>query len=152
QLSPRVAPQMIGLGLLEAVPTADIIVLADPDDRDGDGISGRPQIVWSSEFDRPMLGRFGHKAGSATIREQSASAFLGDMGLSNPLFPYPFGECTDAQTDCRTAPAGQDQGIRDGMEVDGESLDLVTFYSRNLAVPARRGLDDPEVLRGKEIA
>lgn len=152
QLSPRVAPQMIGLGLLEAVPAADILALADPDDRDGDGISGRPQIVWSSEFDRPMLGRFGHKAGNATIREQAASAFLGDMGLSNPMFPHPFGECTDAQADCRAAPAGQEPGIRDGLEVDGESLDLVTFYSRNLAVPARRSIDDRHVLRGKEIA
>lgn len=152
QISPRVAPQMIGLGLLEAVPVADILALADPDDRNGDGISGRPQIVWSSEFDRPMLGRFGHKAGNATIREQSASAFLGDMGLSTPLFPVPSGECTDAQAQCRAAPAGQEPGIRDGLEVDGESLDLVTFYSRNLAVPARRNADDPRVLRGKEIA
>lgn len=152
QISPRVAPQMIGLGLLEAVPAADILALADPDDRNGDGISGRAQIVWSSEFDRPMLGRFGHKAGNATIREQSASAFLGDMGLSNPLFPHPSGECTDAQAQCLAAPAGQEPGIRDGLEVDGASLDLVTFYSRNLAVPARRDPDDALVLRGKQIA
>lgn len=152
QMSPRVAPQMIGLGLIEAIPVADIVAGADETDRDGDGISGRPQIVWSSEFERPMLGRFGHKAGNATIREQSASAFLGDMGLSNPLFPQASGECTDAQADCRAAPAGQEQGVRDGLEVDGESLDLVTFYSRNLAVPERRNAADPQVLRGKEIA
>lgn len=62
-LSPRVAPQMIGLGLLEAIPAADILALADPDDADGDGISGRPNVVWSDEFNRPMLGRFGLKAG-----------------------------------------------------------------------------------------
>ena len=152
QISPRVAPQMIGLGLIEAIPVADIVAGADEDDADGDGISGRPQIVWSSEFDRPMLGRFGHKAGNATIKEQSASAFSGDMGLSNPLFPAPSGECTEAQPDCRAAPAGQEPGIRDGLEVDGPSLDLVTFYSRNLAVPERRDAGDPQVLRGKEIA
>ena len=152
QVSPRVAPQMIGLGLIEAVPVADIVAGADPEDADGDGISGRPQIVWSSQFDRPMLGRFGHKAGNATILEQSASAFSGDMGLSTPLFDSPSGECTDAQTDCRSAPSGQEPGIRDGLEVDGASLDLVNFYSRNLAVPERRGADDPRVLRGKEIA
>ncbi|MFI0394701.1 di-heme oxidoreductase family protein [Paracoccus jiaweipingae] len=151
-ISPRVAPQMIGLGLLEAVPVADILALADPQDSDGDGISGRPNIVWSHEYDRPMLGRFGLKAGAPTIKHQSAGAFAGDMGLSNPLFPDPSGECTTAQTDCRTAPAGQEPGIRDGLEVDSQSLDLVTFYSRNLAVPARRNLDDPQVLRGKEIA
>lgn len=152
QTSPRVAPQMIGLGLIEAIPVADILSAADEGDADGDGISGRAQIVWSSEFDRPMLGRFGHKAGNATIREQSASAFAGDMGLSNPLFPDPAGECTEAQADCRAAPAGQEPGVRDGLEVDGPSLDLVTFYSRNLAVPERRNAADPQVLRGKEIA
>ena len=152
QISPRVAPQMIGLGLIEAIPAADIIAGADEDDADGDGISGRAQIVWSSEFDRPMLGRFGHKAGNATIREQSASAFAGDMGLSNPLFPDPSGECTPAQADCRSAPSGQEPGVRDGLEVDAASLDLVTFYSRNLAVPERRGAGDSRVLRGKKIA
>ena len=61
-ISPRVAPQMIGLGLLEAIPAADIVAAADPQDRDGDGISGRAQIVWSSEFGQPMLGRFGRAA------------------------------------------------------------------------------------------
>ena len=151
-LSARVAPQMIGLGLLEAVPVADILALADPEDSDKDGISGRPQIVWSDEFGRPLLGRFGHKAGNATIREQSASAFSGDMALSTPLFPNPSGECTDSQTACLNAPAGQEPEVRDGLEVDGKSLDLVTFYSRNLAVPERRDLADPQVLRGKEIA
>ncbi|MFV0410513.1 MAG: di-heme oxidoredictase family protein [Paracoccus sp. (in: a-proteobacteria)] len=150
--SPRVAPQMIGLGLLEAVPVADILALADPGDTDGDGISGRAQIVWSAEYDQPMLGRFGHKGGNSTIRAQSAGALAGDMGLSNPLARDPSGECTDTQDACRKAPAGQEADIRDGLEVDSESLDLVTFYSQNLAVPERRQLDDPQVLRGKEIA
>ncbi len=151
-LSPRVAPQMIGLGLIEAVPVADILALADPDDTDGDGISGRPNIVWSEEYHRPMLGRFGLKAGAPTIRHQSAGALSGDMGLSNPLFSDPYGDCTPAQTDCRAAAVGQEPDLRDGLEVDGESLDLVTFYSRNLAVPARRNPGDPQVLRGKEVA
>ncbi|MDS9468829.1 di-heme oxidoredictase family protein [Paracoccus sp. MBLB3053] len=151
-MSPRVTPQMIGLGLLESVPAADILALADPGDSDGDGISGRPNIVWSDEFGRPLLGRFGLKAGKPTIREQSAKAFADDMGLSTPLFPGPSGECTPVQADCLNATAGQEPGIRDGLEVDGQALDLVTFYARNLAVPERRNLDDPAVLRGKEIA
>ena len=150
-LSPRVAPQMIGLGLLEAIPATDILALADPDDADGDGISGRAQIVPSAEFGVPMLGRFGLRAGTPTVREQSAGAFSGDMGLSTPLFPDPWGDCTPAQDQCRTAPHGQEPGTRDGLEVDGESLDLVTFYSRNLGVPERRNVDDPQVLRGKEL-
>lgn len=148
-LSPRIAPQMIGLGLLEAIPAADILTLADPEDADGDGISGRANVVWSVEFDQPMLGRFGLKAGAPTIRYQSAGAFAGDIGISNPLFPAPWGECTTAQEDCRNAPHG-DNDAR-AFEIDAEGLDLVTFYSRNLAVPARRNVNDPKVLRGKEV-
>jgi len=147
-LSPRVAPQMIGLGQL-AIPAADILALADPDDADGDGISGRPNIVWSVEYDMPMLGRFGLKAGSPTIRHQSASAFAGDIGISTPLFRDAWGECTETQIDCRNAMHG-DQDDR-GVEVDGEALDLVVFYSRNLAVPKRRDVDELQVLRGKQV-
>ena len=150
-LSPRVAPQMIGLGLLEAIPAADILANADPDDANGDGISGRASIVPSAEFGVPMLGRFGLKGGAPTIREQSAGAFSGDMGLSTPVKPDPHGECSMAQADCRAAPVGQEPDTRDGLEVDAKSLDLVTFYSRNLAVPERRRIDDPVVLRGKAL-
>ncbi len=150
-LSSRVAPQMIGLGLLEAIPAADILALADPDDANGDGISGRPQIVPSVEFGVPMLGRFGLKGGAPTVKEQSAGAFAGDMGLSTTLHPDPWGDCSTGQPTCIDAAHGQEAGIRDGLEVDSESLDLVTFYSRNLGVPARRDLDDPQVLSGKEV-
>ncbi|EPX85069.1 putative thiol oxidoreductase [Salipiger mucosus DSM 16094] len=147
-LSPRVAPQMIGLGLLEAVPAADILAGADPEDADGDGISGRAAVVWSVEHDGPMLGRFGWKAGNPTIKEQSANAFAGDMGLSSPLQPAVWGDCANAQSDCRAAPDG---GDADGYEVTADGLDLVTFYSRNLAVPARRDMDDAAVLNGKRV-
>ncbi|WP_424970918.1 di-heme oxidoredictase family protein [Dinoroseobacter sp. S76] len=148
-VSPRVAPQMIGLGLLEAIPAADILAGADPEDADGDGISGRPNIVWSSEFDQPMLGRFGLKAGMPTLREQVADAFSGDIGLSSPLRPAAWGDCTEAQTACRTAPHG-DQDIR-GFEVAEDALELVVFYSRNLGVPARPHAGDAQVLRGKAV-
>jgi CxxC motif-containing protein (DUF1111 family) len=149
-LSPRVAPQMIGMGLLEAIPTQDILDWADPQDADGDGISGRAQVVRSDVHDRPMLGRFGLKAGNPTVLEQTASAFAGDIGISNPIHPAGAGECTDAQTDCTAALHGGDpeQG---GFEIDQVGLDLVTFYSRTLAVPARRDVDAPEVLRGREV-
>ncbi len=148
-LSPRVAPQMIGLGLLEAIPAADILANADPEDLDGDGISGRPNIVLSAAFDRPMLGRFGLKAGSPTIMEQSAGAFASDIGISSPLFPAGGGECTALQETCIAAIHGD--GDDRFFEIDAEGMDLVTFYSRNLGVPARRDVGDPEVLRGKEV-
>lgn len=148
-LSPRIAPQMIGLGLLEAIPAADILALADPYDLDGDGISGRPNVVWSIVHDQPMLGRFGLKAGNPTILEQSAGAFAGDIGISSPLLPAGSGECTQAQTVCQDAIHGD--GDDRLFEIDEQGLDLVTFYSQNLAVPARRGVDDAQVLRGKQV-
>ncbi|WP_424985577.1 di-heme oxidoredictase family protein [Microbulbifer sp. S227A] len=147
-LSPRVAPHMLGLGLLETIPAADILAAADPDDLDGDGISGKAQIVWSVAHDQPMLGRFGWKAGAPTVAEQSAAAFAGDIGISSPLFPAPAGDCTAKQVDCLAGPHGD--GDNRVTEIDAEGLDLVTFYSRNLAVPARRNEGDPKVLRGKE--
>jgi CxxC motif-containing protein (DUF1111 family) len=149
-LSPRVAPQMIGLGLLEAIPAADILAHADPEDLDGDGISGRPNIVMSGQYAVPMLGRFGLKAGQPSVREQSAGAFSGDMGLSTSLHPDVWGDCTTAQPDCRSAPDGR-SGNEDGLEVSVQALDLVTFYARNLAVPGRRDQDNRQVLRGKEM-
>ncbi len=148
-LSPRVAPQMIGLGLLESIPVEDLLARADPDDEEDDGISGRPNIVWSLEFGEPMMGRFGHKAGMPTVMEQSSAAFAGDIGISSPLYPAPFGDCTELQTNCIDAPHG-DTDVR-GFEIDQIGMDLVAFYSRNLGVPARRETDDPQVLRGKEV-
>ncbi|TAG25882.1 MAG: thiol oxidoreductase [Rhodobacterales bacterium] len=144
-LSPRIAPQMIGLGLLEAIPEAEILAREDPDDTDGDGISGRANRVDG------QLGRFGLKAGQPSLRDQSAQAFATDMGLSTDLHPDPWGDCSALQPACLNAPHGQEPGFRDGLEVDRNSLDLVTYYARNLGVPARRKLDDPATLRGKAI-
>lgn len=148
-LSARLAPQMIGLGLLEAIPEAEILAYADPDDRDGDGISGRPNRVADLETGQEVLGRFGWKAGAATVLDQSAAAFASDIGISSPLLPAPWGDCTALQVECRNAPHGN--GDLRGTEIDGPALALTAFYSRNLAVPARRDVDDPEVLRGKRV-
>ncbi|WP_263620564.1 di-heme oxidoreductase family protein [Salipiger thiooxidans] len=147
-LSPRVAPQMIGLGLLEAIPAADILAGADPDDRDGDGISGRPALVWSAGHDAPMLGRFGWKGGEATVRDQSAAAFSGDIGIATPLQTALWGDCTAAQTTCRDAPHG---GDANGVEISSEAFDTVVYYTANLGVPARRDPGDPQVLHGKQV-
>ncbi len=149
-LSPRVAPPMIGVGLLEAIPEADIRAKADADDKDGDGISGRANEVWSLEANKPALGRFGWKAGKPTVREQAASAFAGDMGLSSPLVPNAAGDCTAVQPACLTAPNGNTE--RDGgFEVGAKLFDHVTFYSQNLAVPPRRNFNDAQVNRGKAL-
>ncbi|MEL7213169.1 MAG: di-heme oxidoredictase family protein [Pseudomonadota bacterium] len=149
-ISPRVAPQMIGLGLLDAIPAADILKQADPEDADGDGISGRAQIVMSREYGVPMLGRFGVKAEQPSIWEQSASAFHGDIGISTTLFPDGAGECMDLQAKCQAAPDGN-TAIHDNAEISDEALEFVAFYSSNLGVPARRDVDDPTVLSGKQV-
>jgi len=133
--SPRVAPQMIGLGLLDAIPVQDILANADPDDADADGISGRAQIVMSAEYGVPMLGRFGLKAGQPSVWEQSAYAFKGDIGISSTLHPAGYGDCTARQAQCRAAPDGNTD-VHDNAEIGDEALELVTFYSSNLGVPA----------------
>ena len=92
-LSPRVAPPMIGLGLVEQIPAEDILRNADPDDADGDGISGKANWVKATETGQIALGRFGWKAGAPTIRTQSAGAFAGDIGISTPINNAPFGDC-----------------------------------------------------------
>ena len=147
-MSPRVAPPMIGLGLLEAMADTDILARADPDDGDGDGISGRARWVWSVEGERMMPGRFGWKAGAASIVDQSAAAMSGDIGISSPLAPAAWGECTQRQARCRAGPHGADAG---GFEAPANVMNAIVFYTRNLAVPARRGEDEPAVLRGKAL-
>ncbi len=150
-LSPRVAPPMIGLGLLESVHPADVLAGADPDDADGDGVSGRPSVVRApGAGGAARLGRFGWKASAATVREQSAKAFSADVGISSPDAPGPWGDCTEAQSACRTMPSGVQPRLGD-TEAPDPVLELVSFYASNLAVPARRDVDDPEVLRGKEL-
>ena len=149
RISPRIAPPMIGVGLLEAVSEDDILARADPDDRDGDGISGRPNWVWSDEHGRVMPGRFGWKAGQPTLAQQTAAAFRGDIGISTPLYPAPYGDCTAFQKACRNAPHGGN-GTMDA-EAEKTLFDALMFYVRNLAVPARRDIDHPEVLRGKRL-
>jgi CxxC motif-containing protein (DUF1111 family) len=149
-LSPRVSPQMIGLGLLEAVPEAQIRALADPDDKDGDGISGRPNEMWSKDKNRLVLGRFGWKAGNPTVKAQSAGAFEGDIGISNPLARNAWGDCTVKQSRCRKAPNGSSAKLGN-VEAGEKFLNLVTFYAQNLAVPRRRNPDSPDVLAGKKL-
>ena len=148
-LSVRVAPPMIGLGLLEAIPEAAILSQADPDDADGDGISGRPNRVASPLLGDDALGRFGWKAGTATLAEQNADAFNGDIGMSSSLVPIAYGDCTDAQDVCRSGPHGI--GADTPVEVADLLMDALLFYTRTLAVPARRNTDDPGVLNGSEL-
>lgn len=139
----RVAPQIIGLGLLEAVPVEAILAHADPDDRDGDGISGRPNQVLDLRTGGRVLGRFGWKANQPSVEQQVAGALAGDLGITSTLVPV--SECAPDDLSCSTTPSGGTPEISD------ELLAFLVLYSRTLAVPAARAFDEPEVLRGRSL-
>lgn len=130
QISPRVAPGVFGVGLLEAVPERTIVDGADAADDDDDGISGRPNRVAAARTRTTALGRFGWKANVPTVEQQTASAFNGDLGITSPIFRDE--NCPPGQRSCVRASNGGRP------EVDGRRLERVTFYTRTLAVPARR--------------
>lgn len=142
QISPRVANQMIGLGLLDAIPEMTLKSFADPNDADGDGVSGRTNQVFDRATNTMKVGRFGWKANQPNIKQQVAAAFSGDLGITSSLFPE---ENCVATLDCDSLPNGGSPEIPD------DNLDKVAFYAATLAVPARRSVDDVNVLEGKEI-
>lgn len=143
QLSARVAPPMIGLGLLESISDETLNSWADEHDADGDGISGKTNRVWDVEKNDFAIGRFGWKAGQPTLMQQNAAAFNGDVGLTSNLFPNE--NCTANQTICKDLPNGGSP------EVSDKILDFVEFYSQHLAVPIRRNVDDAEVKHGQKL-
>ncbi|RBL71423.1 thiol oxidoreductase [Pseudomonas sp. MWU13-2625] len=147
RFSARVAPPMIGLGLLEAIPEEAILANAAAQAKENNGINGRPNRVWDDAQQKTVMGRFGWKAGQPNLNQQNVHAFSGDMGLTTSL--RPFDDCTDAQTACKQAPNGN--GPDGEPEVSDNILRLVLFYTRNLAVPARRGVNDEQVLAGKNL-
>ncbi|MER9740163.1 di-heme oxidoredictase family protein [Mesorhizobium sp. M0187] len=147
-LSPRLTPPMIGLGLIEQIAPADLLAHADPDDRDG--ISGKPNMVRDLSSGQLTLGRFGWKAQTASIRQQAADAFAGDIGISTPEEPSHWGDCTAAEEACLAMPNGVQKRLGP-VEAPPPVMDLVTFYSQNLAVPARRDVGAPAVLAGKKL-
>lgn len=149
-LSPRIAQSLPGMGLLAAIPEAEILAHADPEDRDGDGISGKANVVIDPETGKPALGRFGWKAQNATVEAQAAAALSSDIGISSPLAPDPFGDCTPAEGKCRQMPTGVQKRLGD-TEAPDPVLPLLSFYTANLAVPARRDVGDPDVLAGKAL-
>jgi CxxC motif-containing protein (DUF1111 family) len=138
-LSPRVAPPVFGLGLLEAVPDAVLLGLADEHDQNGDGISGRPNRVWHP-LKGEQLGRFGWKAGAPDLDVQTAGAYNEDMGVTSGLFPF---ESCHGQT--------QYPGDVDLPDIDEPKASVTAHYVRTLAVPARRHTGDSKVIAGGRI-
>ncbi|HIK33378.1 MAG TPA: c-type cytochrome [Oscillatoriales cyanobacterium M59_W2019_021] len=125
----RVPPPVFGTGLLEAIPDKAILALADPDDKNKDGISGQPNFVWDPQQKTTVLGRFGLKANTSSLHVQTAAAYVNDMGVTNPIFPEANGSS----------------------DIDAQVLDTTTFYVQTLGVPERTMLDDPQVQRGEKL-
>ena len=142
QLSARIGAQMIGMGLLEAIPDEVILAAADPTDADGDGVSGRINMVWNPLTQRHELGRFGWKSNVTTLELQIAQAFHGDLGVTSTLFPDQ--NCSPTQTVCDEVPDGGDA------EGSDERLGDLAFYLRTLAVPVPRTDGDPAAEAGRE--
>ena len=149
--SPRIAPQLPGVGLLEAVAEADILGNAAAQAAAPGPIKGVPNQVWDAPSGRMMLGRFGWKANVATIAHQTGAAFVGDMGITSRHFAHE--ACTPAQTDCLAAPSGKSSTAQGqpGVEIDDKTFDNVVFYQATLAPAARRNMQDAQVLRGQAL-
>jgi CxxC motif-containing protein (DUF1111 family) len=140
RVSGRIAPSLIGLGLLEAIAEETVLAWEDPYDADGDGISGRAQRVEDPVTGEVRLGRFGWKAGAGSLTHQVASALNTDMGVMTSAMPDP--DCGAEQQGC-----GDDAGA----ELDDRHLDDLVLYLSVLGVRARRDLDDAEALRGEQV-
>lgn len=145
-VSPRIAPQVIGVGLLEAIDEADVLENARQQARRADAIKGTPNRVWDAPAGKMLLGRLGWKANVASVAHQTAGAFQGDMGITSSVFPQE--TCTPAQQDCLAAPRGA-QG--QAPEIDDKTLGDVIFYQATLAPPARRTPTDAQVRRGQQL-
>jgi CxxC motif-containing protein (DUF1111 family) len=142
-LSPRVASQMIGLGLLEAVPDGTLLALDDPDDADADGISGKVNRVPNPQSGALMIGRFGWKANQPDLPSQNASAAFGDIGLTNPLFKIE--NCAPGQEKCLAAPVAPE------IDLSGKFFAKLNLYTRLISVPAQRNPDDRQVKQGQAL-
>ena len=147
--SARIAQPMIGLGLIEHISDQSLLMNEDIDDTNKDGVSGKANKVWDIQKEKLAIGRFGWKAAQPSVYQQTADAFYHDMGLSNKLYSNPF-NCTSKQVECAKAISGNSEEY-DDLEVSNDQLDLVTFYSSQLGVPARRSINAENVKKGKEI-
>ncbi|MDR7305022.1 di-heme oxidoredictase family protein [Rhodoferax saidenbachensis] len=145
-LSPRIAPQMAGVGLLEAIAEQDILANAAAQAAAPGPVKGQPNRVWDDFAQALRVGRFGWKANQASVASQTAGAFLGDIGITSTQ--HPDEACTPTQKDCLAAPRG---ALGKAPEIDDRTLSDVIFYESTLAPAARRNVNDANVLRGQAL-
>ena len=143
-LSPRLAPPVFGLGLLEAIPDATLTGLADPYDENQDGISGKVNRVWHSDLETFAMGRFGWKANQPNLRQQIAAAFAHDLGITSTIHPVEPHSPSQTALFANLANGGSP-------ELSDQILQRVLRYQQTLAPPARRRWNDKKVVRGKRL-
>ncbi|MBL43080.1 MAG: thiol oxidoreductase [Rhodospirillaceae bacterium] len=139
----RVATQIIGMGLIETIPEKSILEWSDPFDKDEDGISGRPNFIYDPTIKKEVVGRFGWKASKGSIKHQVVSALHEDIGITTIFFPK--NRCPEKQVDCKS------QLINKSIEASENIVDIISFYTSVIAVPARRGIDNKYIEEGREI-
>lgn len=143
KFSARIAPQLVGLGLLEAIPEETILALADPnDDVAPFGISGKAQLSTDPETNEIRLGRFGWKAATSSIKHQVAAALNTDMGVMTSVLTTP---------DCGSAQLEKNECGNAQQELDDEHLNNLVKYIALLGVRAQRDLDDDQVKQGEAL-
>ncbi|MDR2121921.1 MAG: thiol oxidoreductase, partial [Flavobacteriaceae bacterium] len=140
-LSPRIGTPIFGMGLLEAIPEANILAKEDINDADGDGISGKANYVWDEVSQSQKLGRFGWKASVPSVLVQTIAAFHGDLGITSPKRPKEDYYINNGLSD----------GLNDDPEIDTNILELVDLYCRTLGVPAPRNINNPVVKKGAAV-
>ncbi len=144
-VSPRVAPAVYGLGLISAIPEAAILSRADENDADGDGVSGRANYVYRHASGATRLGRFGWKLNQPDLPQQNQSAFIGDIGITSPLFTAENCPGQQAAGACGAAVSGGSP------EIDAANVDLINLYTHLVAVPGRRDFRNADVIAGKRL-
>jgi CxxC motif-containing protein (DUF1111 family) len=149
-LSVRLAPNIFGMGLLNAISEKDLLAQEDIDDRNGDGISAKynrvPNVLTTPKTGAMQVGRFGFKAKQPNLYQQVAAAFRDDIGITNSSFPQD--TCTETQIACEQASdfGGHHEG---NFEIDDKRLALTVIFNELMGVPAARDLQSEEVQEGR---
>lgn len=145
-VSARLAPPVHGMGLIDEISDETILSFADPEDSDGDGISGRPNIVWDHEQKKQTIGKFGLKASQPNLKQQIADAFVNDIGITTSIFQ------NESLTEIQKKHPNYTQSLSGGSpEADDKVLERIRTYLATVAPPARRNVEDITVRRGQNI-
>ena len=139
QFSARIAPQLVGMGLLEAIPESAVLANADENDANADGISGKAQKIVDPVTGEVRLGRFGYKAATTSVRHQVAAALNTDMGVTTSVLPKP--DCGTSQSNCGNT----------GTELSDAHLANLVKYIALLGVRSQRDYADAQVVQGKSV-